>query len=158
MNSLHQLLVPVDGSQASVKALEAAIELARLNRAQLRLLYVIDELDYVNGFETARAYHEQTLPRMRIDGERLLAQMRSLAAAKGVACDSVLVESGAGRLCDVVAEQSGLVHADMVVLGSHGRHGLARMLMGSDAEQIVRHSTVPVLVVKDLSPQGRHPG
>jgi nucleotide-binding universal stress UspA family protein len=148
MASIHQLLVPVDGSQTSVKALEAAIELARLNVARLRLLYVIDELDYVNGFETAKAYCQETLPRMRTDGERLLAQMRSLADMKGVVCDSVLLASGPGRLCDVVAEQAGQVHADMIVLGSHGRRGLDRVLMGSDAEQIVRHSTVPVLVVK----------
>lgn len=148
MASLQQILVPVDGSQTSVKALEAAIELARLNVARLRLLYVIDELDYVNGFETAKAYYQETLPRMRTDGERLLAQMRSLADMKGVACDSVLLESGPGRLCDVVAEQARQVHADMIVLGSHGRRGLNRVLMGSDAEQIVRHATVPVLVVK----------
>lgn len=148
MASLQQLLVPVDGSQTSVKALETAIELARLNRARLRLLYVIDELDYVNGFETAKAYYEQTLPFMHTDGERLLAQMRSLAEGKGVVCDSVLLESGADRLCDVVAEHARQVHADMIVLGSHGRCGLDRVLMGSDAEQIVRRAPVPVLVVK----------
>ncbi|EJL88489.1 universal stress protein UspA-like protein [Polaromonas sp. CF318] len=148
MASLHQLLVPVDGSQTSVKALEAAIELARLNGARLRLLYVIDELDCINGFETARAYHEQALPLMHTDGERLLAQMRSLAEEKGVMCDSVLLEAGAERLCDVVAEHARLVRADMIVLGSHGRRGLNRVLMGSDAEQIVRHAPVAVLVVK----------
>lgn len=148
MASLQQILVPVDGSQTSVKALETAIELARLNRARLRLLYVIDELDYVNGFETAKAYYEQTLPFMHTDGQRLLAQMRSLAEIKGVMCDSVLLESGAERLCDVVAEHARQVHADMIVLGSHGRRGLNRILMGSDAEQIVRRAPVPVLVVK----------
>ena len=148
MASMHQLLVPVDGSQTSVKALETAIELARLNGARLRLLYRTDELDYVNGFETAKAYYEQTLPLMCADGERLLAQMRSLAVVKGVACDSVLLESGSGRLCETVAEQARQVHADVIVLGSHGRRGLDRVLMGSDAEQIVRHAPVPVLVVK----------
>lgn len=148
MGSLHQLLVPVDGSQTSVKALEAAIELARLNRARLRLLYVIDALDYANGFETARTYYEETLPLMHTDGERLLAQMRSLAEAKGVVCDSVLLEAGAERLCDVVAGHARQVHADMIVLGSHGRRGLNRVLMGSDAEQIVRRAPVPVLVIK----------
>lgn len=148
MISLHQLLVPVDGSRTSVKALEAAISLACLTGARLRLLYIIDELDYVNGFETARAYYEQTLPLMHTDGERLLAQMCSLAEGKGVVCDSVLLEAGAERLCDVVAAHAMQVHADMIVLGSHGRRGLDRALMGSDAEQIVRRAPVPVLVVK----------
>ncbi len=148
MNPPRQLLVPVDGSPASAKALDAAIGLARLDGGRLRLLHVIDELDYVNGFETPRTYREELVPLMRAEGERLLAQMRSRVWGKGVACDTALVESGAGRVCDHVAEQAGQVHADMIVLGSHGRRGLDRLLMGSDAEQIVRHSTVPVLVVK----------
>lgn len=75
--------------------------------------------------------------------------MRRLAINKCVPCDSVLVESGAGRIYDRIAEQARQIHADMIVLGSHGRRGLARMFMGSDAEQIVRHAPVPVLVVKD---------
>lgn len=148
MASLQQLLVPVDGSQTSVKALEAAIELARMNKAQLRLLYVIDELDDLNGSQTGRSCREQALPLLYTDGERLLAQMRSLAHGKGVACDSVVLGSGAARLCDVVTEHARQIHADMVVLGSHGRRGPGRVLMGCDAGQIVRHSTVPVLMVK----------
>jgi len=148
MGSIHQLLVPVDGSPTSTKALDIAIGLARLNGAHIRLFHVIDELDHVNGFETPKTYREEMLPLMRAGGEKMLAQMRCRATEQGLVCDSVLVESGAGRVCEQVAEEARLVHADMVVLGSHGRRGLARMLMGSDAEQIVRHAPVPVLVVK----------
>ena len=149
MSSLQQLLVPVDGSPTSAKAMDTAVQLARSNGARIRLLHVIDELDYVNGFETPGTYREDVAPLMRAAGERLLARMHRLAANKCVPCDSVLVESGAGRVCDRVAEQARQVHADMIVLGSHGRRGLARLFMGSDAEQIVRHAPVPVLVVKD---------
>lgn len=148
MGSIHQLLVPVDGSPTSTKALDIAIGLARLNGAHIRLFHVIDELDHVNGFETPKTYREEMLPLMRAGGEKMLAQMRCRATEQGLVCDSVLLESGAGRLCEQVAEEARLVHADMIVLGSHGRRGLARMRMGSDAEQIVRHSTIPVLVVK----------
>jgi nucleotide-binding universal stress UspA family protein len=149
MGSIHQLLVPIDGSPSSAKAMATAVQLARLNGARIRLLHVVDELDYVNGFETPRTYREDVVPLMHAAGERLLARMRRLATNKCVPCDSVLLESGAGRICDRVAEQARQVHADMIVLGSHGRRGLARMFMGSDAEQIVRHAPVPVLVVKD---------
>lgn len=142
------MLVPIDGSPTSAKAMVTAVQLARLNGARIRLLHVIDELDYVNGFETPKTYQEELIPLMHAEGEKLLARMRRLATNKCVACDSVLIESGAGRVCDRVAEQARRVHADMIVLGSHGRHGLARLLMGSDAEQIVRHSPAPVLVVK----------
>lgn len=149
MAEIHQLLVPVDGSPASDKAMDTAVRLARLNGARIRLLHVIDELDYVNGFETPGTYREELVPLMHAEGEKLLARMRGLATNKSVPCDSVLVESGAGRVCDRVAEQAKQIHADMIVLGSHGRRGLERMFMGSDAEQIVRHAPVPVLVVKD---------
>ena len=148
MGSIHQLLVPVDGSPTSTKALDIAIGLARLNGAHIRLFHVIDELDHVNGFETPKAYREDLLPLMRAGGEKMLAQMRRRATDLGLVCDSVLLESGAGRLCEEVDEEARLVHADMIVLGSHGRRGLARMRMGSGAEQIVRHAPVPVLVVK----------
>jgi len=148
MNPPRQLLVPVDGSPASAKALEAAIGLVRLDGGRLRLLHVINELAHVNGFETPKAYREDLVPRMRAEGETLLARMRSLAWGKGVLCDSVLIESGPERLCEQVAGQALQFHADMIVLGSHGRRGLDRLLMGSDAEQVVRHAPVPVLVVK----------
>ena len=149
MTSIHQLLVPIDGSPTSAKALVTAINLARLNGARIRLLHVIDELEYVNGFETPRTYQEDLVPLMHAAGENLLTRMHRLATNKCVPCDSVLIEAGAGRVCDHVAQQAKLINADMIVLGSHGRRGLARMFMGSDAEQIVRHAPVPVLVVKD---------
>lgn len=148
MGSIHQLLVPVDGSPTSARALDTAIELARLYGARVRLFHVVDALDHVSGFETAKTYKEDIVPLMRAEGERMLAQMRRRVTDRGLVCDSVLVESGAGRVCEQVAEEARLASADMIVLGSHGRRGLERMLMGSDAEQIVRYAPVPVLVVK----------
>jgi nucleotide-binding universal stress UspA family protein len=71
-----------------------------------------------------------------------------------VATDSVLIVGGPGRLWEHVVAQAGSVKADLVVVGSHGRRGLGRALMGSDAEQIVRHAPVPVLVVPAASAPG----
>src|SRR3982751_5192476 len=95
MGSIHQLLVPVDGSPTSIKALDTAIRLARLNGACVRLFHVIDELDHVNGFETPKAYKEDLVPLMRARGEKMLAQMRRRVTDQGLVCDSVLV--GVGR-------------------------------------------------------------
>ncbi|MEO7159445.1 MAG: universal stress protein [Polaromonas sp.] len=148
MPSYHQILVPVDGSPSSEKALDEAIRLAQLTGARLRLLHVVDELGYVNGFETAVNYLNAIIPLMRVAGEKLLAHDRKKASDKGVAVDSVLIDEGPGRICEQVAEQARLARADLIVLGSHGRRGIGRMLLGSDAEQIVRHATVPVLVVR----------
>ncbi len=148
MSTYHQILVPVDGSPTSQKALDEAIRLAQLTGARLRLLHVVDELSYVNGFEPAMNYLNEIIPLMREAGEKLLAHERQKALDKGVDADSVLIVEGPGRICDHVAEQARRVKADLIVVGSHGRRGIGRVLLGSDAEQIVRHAPVPVLVVR----------
>lgn len=152
MSTYHQILVPVDGSPTSQKALHEAIRLAQLTGARLRLIHIVDELSYVNGFEPAMNYLNEIIPLMREAGEKLLAHERQKALDKGVEVDSVLMVEGSGRICDHVAEQARRAKADLIVVGSHGRRGIGRVLLGSDAEQIVRHAPVPVLVVRgDLS-------
>jgi nucleotide-binding universal stress UspA family protein len=153
MSAYHQMLVPFDGSPTSEKALDEAIRLAGLTGARLRLLHVVDELSYVNGFESAMNYVNNIVPLMRAAGEKLLALGRQKAADRGVEADSVLVVGGPGRVCDHVAEQARSVKADLIVVGSHGRRGIGRVLMGSDAEQIVRTAPVPVLVVRGTEAQ-----
>lgn len=148
MSTYHQILVPVDGSPTSQKALDEAIRLAQLTGARLRLVHVVDELSYVNGFEPAMNYLNEIIPLMREAGEKLLAHQRQKALDKGVEVDSVLIVEGPGRICDHVAEQARRIKADLIVVGSHGRRGIGRVLLGSDAEQIVRHAPVPVLVVR----------
>jgi nucleotide-binding universal stress UspA family protein len=148
MSTYHQILVAVDGSPTSEKALDEAIRLAQLTGARLRLVHVVDELSYVNGFEPAMNYLNEIIPLMREAGEKLLAHERQKAVDKGVEADSVLIVEGPGRICDHVAEQARRIKADLIVVGSHGRRGIGRVLLGSDAEQIVRHAPVPVLVVR----------
>ncbi|MDP2032583.1 MAG: universal stress protein [Polaromonas sp.] len=148
MSAYTRILMPIDGSPTSDKALAEAIRLARLSGGQLRLLHMVDELSYVNGFEPAMAYLNDTLPLMRDAGEKLLAHARQQAEREGVATDCVLIVGGPGRLWEHVVAQAGSMNADLVVVGSHGRRGLGRALLGSDAEQIVRHAPGPVLVVR----------
>lgn len=148
MPSFHQILVPVDGSPTSEKALDEAIRLARLNGARLRLLHVVDDLAYVTGFESAANYLNEIIPLMHAAGEKLLDGYRQKALDQGVEADSVLIDDKPGRICDHVAEQAMRAKADLIVVGSHGRRGVGRVLLGSDAELIVRHAPVPVLVVR----------
>jgi nucleotide-binding universal stress UspA family protein len=148
MSNFQQILVPVDGSPMSEAALEQAIGLARLSGGRLHLLHVVDELSYVTGFEAAANYLNEIVPLMHEAGEKLLAHCRQLADSRGVASDSVLLAQGPERICDLVASQALLAQADLIVVGSHGRRGMGRLLLGSDAEQIVRHAPVPVMVVR----------
>ncbi len=142
------ILVAIDGSPTSDKALDEAIRLARSGGARLLVLHVVDELDYVKGFESAMNYVNEIVPLMREAGKKLLAHARQKALDQGVNADRVLLAGDAGRVSEHVNEQARLAGADLIVVGSHGRRGVGRVLLGSDAEQIVRHATLPVLIVR----------
>lgn len=144
----QRILVPVDGSPTARRGLQEAIKLARLTGARLRLMHVVDELALASGLEAATMMTGDMLQLLRQGGERLLAKERARAEKAGVAADSVLADSLAGRICDQVVAQAKAWRADLIVLGTHGRRGVGRLLLGSDAEMIVRLATVPVLLVR----------
>ncbi|MEY3871443.1 MAG: hypothetical protein RLZZ296_438 [Pseudomonadota bacterium] len=148
MTRFHHILVPVDGSSTSDKALDEAIRLAVFSGAKINLMHVIDDLSHLTGFEPATDYVQQMIPLMRAAGEELLAKAGEKVLAQGLQVECVLIAEGPGRVFEHVAEQAHMSQADLIVLGSHGRRGVKRVLLGSDAEQIIRHSPVPVLVVR----------
>ena len=144
----QRILVPIDGSATSNRGLDEAVKLARLTGASLRLLHVVDAMMFATGFETYTAYAADVVPRMKAIGEQILEQARSQVAASGVKVDCVLFDSLAARVSDTVNEQARAWAADLIVIGTHGRRGVGRFLLGSDAEQILRAASVPVLLVR----------
>ena len=144
----QRILVPVDGSATSDKGLDEAIKLAKLTGASLRLIHVVDVMMFATGFETYGAFADDVVPRMKEVGEKIVEQARSRAAAAGVKVDSVLFDTLALRVSDAVNEQARAWGADLIVIGTHGRRGVGRFLLGSDAEQILRTAPVPVLLVR----------
>lgn len=144
----QRILVPYDGSATSSRGLDEAIRLARLTGATLRLLHMVDVLVFATGFETAAAYTGDLIPFMRQAGEKVLQEGKTRAECAGVKAETFLVEGMATRLSDAVSDQVLAWSADLVVIGTHGRRGVGRLLLGSDAEQIVRTAPVPVLLVR----------
>lgn len=143
-----RILVPIDGSETSNKALVAALQLARDFGGRVRLVYVVDELSYLVGSDHYAGYSEDLIKIMRETGTKILDDAMAIAKASGVETDYILVESFGERLGNAVADAAKRWNADLVVVGTHGRRGLGRVLMGSGAEQIVRLAPVPVLVVR----------
>ena len=143
----QRILVPIDGSATSLQGLDEALRLARLTGARLRLIHVVDELKYVTGFETFATYSGDVVPLMAEAGKQILEQGRARAQRAGIEADSVLFTSLAGRVSELVVEQAKAWNADLIVIGTHGRHGVARAVLGSDAEQVLRMAPVPVLLV-----------
>jgi nucleotide-binding universal stress UspA family protein len=148
----QRILVPFDGSATSSRGLDEAIGLATLTGASLRLIHMLDILDFSSGFETAAVYTDHVIPFMRRTGEEILEGGKARAENAGVRADTVLLEGMKTRLCDAVADQARAWGAELIVIGTHGRRGVGRMLLGSDAEQIARTSIAPVLLVRALHP------
>ncbi|SRR5579883_3175514 len=143
MAEFKHVFVPIDFAESSQEALEAAITLASKFGASLTLVHVYDIPVY--GYEGAAllATAEWLAPieaaaRQRLDAA--LADVRKrLPAAKAVLRGGLV----AGEILAAIDE----LRPDLVVMGTHGRHGLSRALLGSVAEKIVRLSPVPVLTV-----------
>lgn len=144
----QRILVPVDGSATSSRGLQEAIKLARLTGARLRLIHIVDEIALATGLEAATMMTGDMMELLREGGARLLAKAKARAEKAGVPTDTVIGDSLAGRVCDQVVGQAKRWRADLIVLGTHGRRGVGRVLLGSDAEMIVRLAPVPVLLVR----------
>jgi nucleotide-binding universal stress UspA family protein len=144
-----KILVPVDGSPTSNRGLQEAISLARLCGARLRLLHVVDLMSYNLAAATDAGLSAEVWQALKDGGEQLLAKALATVQAAGLQADSKMVENLASRVSELVITEAGAWGAGLIVLGTHGRRGIGRLMLGSDAEQIVRHAPVPVLLVRD---------
>lgn len=144
MLNYRRILVPVDGSPTSDKALAAALGIARSANGTVRLVHVLDEVAHLRGFESGTAI----LAAMTEGAGRVLGDAAEAARAFGVDASSKLVDKPGERLGKLIASEAVEWQADLVVVGTHGRRGFERMLVGSGAEQIIRLAPVPVLVIR----------
>lgn len=144
-----RILVPYDASATSEAALREAVGLAKLCSARLRVIHVVDPLTHITGFEIGSTYVTEILPRLLAAGEDILSQACDSIEAEGVVpVERELLQSSGERVSRIVVEQAASFGADLIVMGTHGRRGIDRVLMGSDAEQVARTATVPVLLVR----------
>jgi nucleotide-binding universal stress UspA family protein len=141
-----KILVPVDGSATSMRGLEEAIQLAKNQGAQIRLVHVVNELVPVGA--EAMVFEARMFESMRAGGKRVLQDAEAFARARGLEASGVLLESFGGRSADLIVEQAKAWPADLIVMGTHGRRGLRRLALGSDAEFVLRSAPVPVLMVR----------
>jgi len=134
-----KVLVAIDGSECSARALAAGAEQARLSGAALAIVYAVDPLPALSPefIPTAGIFEE-----LRLAGQELL---KKTAAGLSPAPQTFLRQGRPDYEVVACAKQWG---ADLLVLGTHGRTGLGRVLLGSVAEHVVRHAPRSVLVVR----------
>lgn len=139
----RKILCPVDGSETSERGRREATQLAKEQNAQLLLLHVVDFSPLTIGpmfgteFETFRDAGKDTLKKA-IESTR----------AEGVEAETRLIEIMTGAAGPAIVQEAEKYGADLIVMGTHGRRGLSRLLIGSDASTVVGTARTPVLLVK----------
>lgn len=137
-----RIMVATDGSVLAKKAVETAIKISRLSGAKLYAVYVM-----VPATHSPRdfGWEKAAMEYFRSEGESATRFVEDIAKTAGVEVESVLLKGHPADKIVEFAEQNGI---EMIVIGTLGKTGLERFLLGSVAENVVRHSKTPVLVVR----------
>ncbi|UUX95033.1 universal stress protein [Aquabacterium sp. J223] len=150
---MHQrILVPVDGSQTAELGLAEAIAIAQPMKARLLLLSVVNDLDWlVEGAAIASSAeaHQEVLRY----AENVVEKARQTAAARDVQAETSVRETTDRRAADTIVDEARRSKCDLIVMGTHGRRGLGRLVLGSDAMAVVQASPVPVMLVRTAPPR-----
>lgn len=142
----QRILIPTDGSEITAKAVQAAIAMAKLCGASLTTICVKEPFPY-----SAISEMQPVPPQEFYDAQERIAASRvkavvDTALAAGVACSGFTVE--ALHPWEAILDHAKQQNCDLVVMASHGRRGMAALLIGSETSRVLTHSTLPVLVIK----------
>jgi nucleotide-binding universal stress UspA family protein len=143
----QRILVPIDGSATAERALQEAIRLAA-GKAQMRLVYVLEAVYPLDAEGYAYIDYEALQEAVHSTGERTLAEAVETVRRSGIAAETALLDMPGERIASVIDDEAVSWKADLIVIGTHGRSGLSRLLLGSVAEGVVRVASVPVLLVR----------
>jgi nucleotide-binding universal stress UspA family protein len=138
-----RILVPTDGSDGVERAVGHAVDLAAVHGATLHAVYVINSAGFT-GLPMEASW-EGIDEMLRTDAETALATVRDIATSHDVPVETHVLDGSPQREIVRYAEAEG---CDLVVMGTHGRGGIDRLLLGSVAEKVVRASNVPVMTVR----------
>jgi nucleotide-binding universal stress UspA family protein len=142
----NRILVPTDGSDITKKAVATAIKLARSTNARLYTLSVKEPFPY-----SAISEMQPTPPQEFFDAQERIAaarvkEVRDMAESAGLACDAHTVEGL--HPWEAIIEHAQRQECDLIVMSSHGRRGVTALLLGSETQKVLTHTTIPVLVVR----------
>ncbi len=136
----ERILLPTDGSEGNNRAVRQAIDLAAETGAELHVLFVVEEMPYA-----PEMMDDRVEARLREIGEEAIEEIRRQADDAGVELRTGIEEGVPHRSILEYTDAEGI---DLVVMGTHGRSGLDRYLLGSVTERVVRGAKVPVLTVR----------
>ena len=136
-----KILVPTDGSEFTKSAVKTAIELAKISGGSIVAMYVIDQTLFINApMDSAISSVYSVLKK---EGNDAVEFVRAEGERQGVRVDTLVLD---GSPVKTIVESSG--EYDLIVMGTLGRTGMSKLLMGSVAEKVVRHSKCPVMIAR----------
>ncbi len=144
----QRILVAVDGSEISQKALQESIRLASQSKGRLRIVHIVDEVSL--NYESDFADLGKIQQRYRDFGNKILEKAEATARQAGANYETKLLELDRLTLHipDLIAAEADAWPADLIVIGSHGRRGMRRLILGSVAEGVARISSKPLLLIR----------
>ena len=142
------ILLATDGSPASAHAARLAVDLARTHGARLTALYVVDPYPYLNVGESNPLGFQAYMSAAHAHAAQAHAKVASLCAQAGTPVELGLRRAEDQHACDGILEAAKSEQADLIVVGTHGRTGISRLMLGSIAARVVAESPVPVLVAR----------
>lgn len=143
MENIRKILVPTDGSNCSLRAAELAIRLAKIFRAEILAIYVIDTVILEEIAKIAE--REVAEKELKEKGERYLNYIIRSAEKEGLKVETLLTK---GEPYDKIVQYAKSSGVDLIVMGTYGRRGAERILIGSVAERVIEYAPCPVLVVR----------
>lgn len=141
-----RILVPVDSSPASLQAVSRAVELAKAFDSAVTAIYVLDPYPFTSVGADFAYGQAQYLSAATAEATDALKAAREQVEAAGVKVDTRVVD--AHTTWRGILETADAIQADLVVMGSHGRRGLEKLVLGSVTQRVLQHATLPVLVVR----------
>jgi nucleotide-binding universal stress UspA family protein len=142
-----RILVPTDGSATSDLGVNEAVRLAKSLGSRIRLVHVVNEGSLVGPYPVGDTF-DRMLEELRAHGNSILESAQATVRKAQVPVETQLLEAYGGAASEPILREAASWRADLIVCGTHGRRGLRRIVLGSDAEYIVRQSPVPVLLVR----------
>lgn len=137
----RRILVPYDDSELSRKAVGRVVNITNSGESSATILYVIPRYEEMVGFFRTASIQE----RLREEATKVVLAGEKIATAEGVTANTVIEE---GNAADKIVDTAKGLGSDLIVLGSHGWHGIDKSILGSTTERVIATSNIPVLVVR----------
>lgn len=142
----QRILIPIDGSATSESALDEAIKFVQQQNVQIKLVHVLEDIGYFDSEDYLN--YSELVDSMRRNGEKILKQAQNKLQQVGITVEIKLLEARGERIANVIVTEAKNNLANLIIIGTHGRSGFSRMLLGSVAESVVRAAHIPILLIR----------